>query len=47
MNALRNDGLSLKTVTALAATLAGAVLYTARIAPGWANQRSKREVKAS
>jgi hypothetical protein len=37
MHAFREDGRILKLVAGLTATLIGAVLYTARIAPGWAN----------
>lgn len=37
MHASREDGRILKLIAALTAALIGAVLYTARIAPGWAN----------
>jgi HlyD family secretion protein len=37
MNAFREDGRILKLIAGLTAVLIGSVLYTARIAPGWAN----------
>jgi len=37
MHASREDGRILKLIAALTAALIGVVLYTARIAPGWAN----------
>jgi multidrug efflux pump subunit AcrA (membrane-fusion protein) len=37
MHALRNDGLILKVAAVITAMVVGAILYTARISPGWAN----------